>query len=267
MKTKSIYKTYTELDHSWRAGIPVSLARTGPRRFEIGEDSGTKSDFIYDVGFVQPRSSNLVADAETPQGDGPHSLTTASAAPIGSEVLGNPDLQSSRRANLAALRKGGAGRLTSPSAWVIKKLWPKFLRLPKPARYLVGAIVLAYLILRIVRIVLAFSSLDSLGQTNTPQSLRAAAPVGGTSAISNEAPKSWSDCQLALDHLAPVATATEPFGAGELLLVHDIIIGGERQQQVTFDCGGSQQDYLVRFSKLDGTWKAKSATPLGSHSE
>ena len=267
MKTRSIYKTYTELDHSWQAGIPVSLARTGPRRFEIGEDAGRKSDFIYDVGFVLPQSLPSVADTETSWDQGSQTPRTAVAAPVGGEDLGYAGLQSSRRANLAALRKGGAGRLTNPSAWVVKKLWPKFLRLPKPARYLVGAIVLAYLILRIVRIVPALSSLDALGQSHTPQSLSAAAPVGGTSAISNQAPKSWSDCQLVLDRLSPVATVTEPFGSGQLELVHDIIIGGERQQQVTFDCGGAQQDYLVRFSKLNGTWKAKSATPLGSHSE
>lgn len=267
MKTRSIHKTYTELEHSWRAGIPVSLARTGPRRFEIGEDAGRKSDFIYDVGFVQPKSSNPVANAEIPKGQGSETPTTAVAAPVGSDRPLEPNLQSSRRANVAALRKGGAGRLSSPSVWVVKKLWPKFLRLPKPARYLVGAIVLVYLVFRIVRIVLAFASLDLLGQTNAPQRLSAAAPVGGTSAISSEAPKSWSDCQLAIDRLAPVAPATEPYGSGELQLVHDIIIGGERQQQVTFDCGGAQQDYLIRFSKLDGTWKAKSATPLGSHSE
>lgn len=246
MKTKSIYKTYTQLESSWRAGIPVSLARTGPRRFEIGDDTGKKKDFIYDVGFVQPRAEEQA---------------------VVHAGVEEPREQSSRRANLAALRRGRTARLTSPSVWIVKKLWPKFLRLPKPARYLVGAIVLAYLVLRIVRVVLAFSSLDTLGQTTAPQTYSAAAPVAGGISSTHQRPRAWSECLLALDKLAPVAQPIEAYGAGELLLVHDIIIGGERQQQVTFECGGTQQDYLVRFSKLDGTWKAKSATPLGSHSE
>jgi hypothetical protein len=60
-------------------------------------------------------------------------------------------------------------------------------------------------------------------------------------------------------------------GELRLTIVHDIIIGGERQQQVTASCIGGDSSHGQRFFVLnywlDGdTWKAKSATPEGSHS-
>ena len=274
MKTKSIYKTYTELDNSWRAGAAVSLARTGPRRFVIGEMGGKNTDFIYDVGFVQPQPSPPFSVAANLAGDtrdnvsnfAPHRDTPAVNQSVGSPEAETPLQLSSRRANRSAQRTGGSRRLFSPSSWFVKKLWPKFRALPKPARYLLGVLVLAYIVLRIARIAFAFSALDSLGQKTMPISINVSATTSGDSSLAKQTPDPGSGCRLLLNKLGPVLKPVEAYGTGELLLVHDIIIGGERQQQLSLNCGGNQHDYLVRFSKLDGTWKAKSATPLGSHS-
>jgi hypothetical protein len=66
--------------------------------------------------------------------------------------------------------------------------------------------------------------------------------------------------------LKPIPDRTGIQDAGTLTLVSDIQIGGERQQLIKQDCDGASREYSVRFSAISGTWKAKSATPMGSHS-
>ena len=55
-------------------------------------------------------------------------------------------------------------------------------------------------------------------------------------------------------------------GSKNLHLDRDITIGGERQQQITIDCGVEKRVLTVRFSLAQGSWKVKSATPTGSRS-
>ena len=50
------------------------------------------------------------------------------------------------------------------------------------------------------------------------------------------------------------------------LLLRDIVIGGERAQEVRYACGDGETTYLLRFALAKDRWKAKSATPMGSHS-
>ena len=77
-----------------------------------------------------------------------------------------------------------------------------------------------------------------------------------------------SNLQCSIDWLAlkPLALESLATEGGTLWLRNDIVIGGQREQTIAFDCQGREQTEVIRFSSLDGTWKAKSATPTGSHS-
>jgi hypothetical protein len=75
-----------------------------------------------------------------------------------------------------------------------------------------------------------------------------------------------TNCKFEWKFLKPIPDRTGIKGAGAWTLVSDIQIGGERQQLIKQECGGASREYSVRFSAVSGTWKAKSATPMGSHS-
>ncbi|MEN9714840.1 MAG: hypothetical protein RJA35_307 [Actinomycetota bacterium] len=75
-------------------------------------------------------------------------------------------------------------------------------------------------------------------------------------------------CDLNLETLTPLADSKpRPDTDGRALtLIRDIVIGGERQQEISVHCDRADAIYSVRFSLSQGSWKAKSATPMGSHS-
>ena len=91
-----------------------------------------------------------------------------------------------------------------------------------------------------------------------------------------QSPKSSASISV-VQHCNPPSAPIQPLKTtqtlgtnGKLLLIHDIIIGGERLQEVRLKClkNGQwvTQDYALRFALISGEWKAKSATPSGSHS-
>lgn len=99
-----------------------------------------------------------------------------------------------------------------------------------------------------------------IGQSREPVSSSTA------KASSNIQAPSKPSCGLVVMGLQPQTVASRPESGGTARLIEDIVLGGERQQELEFICGATRTFYQVRFSLVQGTWKAKSATPMGSHS-
>lgn len=81
-----------------------------------------------------------------------------------------------------------------------------------------------------------------------------------------------TSCDVAPILVQPVPAGTSQSSGLTVTLLHDITIGGERLQEVAFVCPSnidpktSVIGYNLRFALIKGVWKAKSATPTGSHS-
>jgi len=80
-------------------------------------------------------------------------------------------------------------------------------------------------------------------------------------------------CALVSNPAQPLPIGESRLQGQTLTLIHDITIGGERMQEVELSCTGTPStnakgkvSYYLRFSLSYGIWKAKSATPTGSHS-
>ena len=88
--------------------------------------------------------------------------------------------------------------------------------------------------------------------------------------VTNPTSDADSTCALIAAVKSPVKPGGETLGDTRVTITRDVIIGGERQQEVAVTCidgpAKTIRRYALRFWLEGGSWKAKSATPMGSHS-
>ena len=206
VQIRTLRQLHEQLDRNWHSKTQVELARTGIRKFHLGDEGKAATNFVFDRGW-------------STRGD------------VAGEEL-------KRRNSWLPAPNGRIPKLT-------------FLALALMA-------VLALAVLNAVPKTLGAS--DSKSFQNLPKSSKSAAKKPLAAIVNCTVP----------DIAYPVPPTGLSLDDKSLKLLHDVTIGGEREQEVEVSCGNQPgvppKRYEVRFW-LDGhTWKAKSATPLGSHS-